>query len=150
MTIEQDDEENLAPLVRGELAAVETYKQALEKVGGIAGGAELRRIESEHEDAVRELQEHMTEWDVKPPEDSGLWGSWAKAVEATAKVFGVKAAIKALKEGEEKGIHDYEDALRNEALDAEIRQIISSDLLPKTREHVTVLNRLLQQPGAAR
>ena len=150
MPYEDEESEGLASLVRGELAAVETYKQALEKVGELPGSEELRRIESEHEEAVLLLQEHMSDFAAEPPADSGLWGSWAKAVEGGAKLLGGKAAIKALKAGEELGIHEYEDALRDETLDGEIRQMISSELLPKTRAHIPVLDRLLQQPGIGR
>lgn len=48
----EEGEGGLRSLVRGELAAVETYRQALEKAGASPGGEELRRIESEHEEAV--------------------------------------------------------------------------------------------------
>lgn len=137
-------DESLGALVRGEIAAVETYRQALEKVGDDeAGKQDLRRIEYEHEEALNVLQEHMSDLAFDVPEDSGLWGDWAKTVEGTAKLFGDKAAIKALKEGEEYGVHEYEQALRNEALDAEIRQLISTDLLPRTRAHISVLDRFL-------
>lgn len=140
---EEEEGGNLSALVKGELAAVETYKQALEKVPAEEGGAELRRIEAEHEEAVSLLQEHMSEGNLEVPEDSGLWGDWAKAVEGGAKVLGKKAAIKALKEGEEHGLHEYEDALRDETLDGEIRKIILSELLPRTKAHVNVLDKLL-------
>ena len=148
MKNKKEDSENLSALVKGELAAIETYKQALEKVAGKANvGTELRRIEAEHEEALSVLQEHMTDVNAEIPTDSGLWGEWSKAVEGTAKLFGEKAAIKALKEGEEHGVHDYENALRNQDLDAEIRQIISSRLLPKTKAHIPVLDRLLAIAG---
>ena len=139
---------NLNTLVKGELAAVETYRQALEKVSGKdAVGPELRRIEAEHEEALSVLQEHMLDANAEVPAGSGLWGEWSKAVEGVAKVFGDKAAIKALKEGEEHGVRSYENALRNEELDAEIREIISSRLLPKTKAHIPMLDRLLAKAG---
>lgn len=134
----------LGSLVRGELSAVETYRQALEKIGDESGGSELRRIENEHEEAVSLLQEHMTQLGVEPPADSGLWGSFAKAVEGSAKVLGNKAAIKALKEGEEHGIKDYEAALEDETVDPEIKELISANLLPRTRAHLPVLDRFLE------
>lgn len=134
-------------LVRDELSAIETYKQALDKVGDNEGAIELRRIENEHEEAARLLQELLTRRDAEIPESSGLWGTWAKAVEGTAKVFGNKAAIKALKEGEEHGIRDYEDALQDQTLDAEIKELISTNLLPMTRAHVPILDKFLGGRG---
>lgn len=143
-------ESSLGSLVKGEMAAVETYKQALEKVGDEDGGDDLRRIESEHEDAVRVLSERLEELAVEPPKDSGIWGDWSKAVEGTAKLFGNKAAIKALKEGEEHGVHEYEDALRDDSIDDDVKRLIRSDLLPKTKSHVPVLDRLLEASGSGR
>ncbi len=148
MKNKNDEANNLSVLVKGELAAVETYKQALDQIAGQESVApDLRRIEAEHEQALSVLREHMAEIKAAAPVDSGLWGEWSKAVEGAATAFGDKAAIKALKEGEEHGVHSYEDALRDQALDAEIRQIIKSQLLPKTRAHIPVLDRLLAKAG---
>jgi hypothetical protein len=65
-------------------------------------------------------------------------------VQGAAKLFGAKAAIKALKEGEEHGIHDYEDALEDERVPAEVKELISTTLLPRTRAHLPVLDRHLR------
>lgn len=130
-------------LVKDELAAVETYRQALQKVGSGPAGLDLRRIEAEHEEAARLLQQRMRDMGRNPPDTPGLWGAFAEAVEGAAKLFGPKAAIKALKEGEEHGIHDYEDALEDDAVPAEVKQLISTTLLPRTRAHVPVLDRHL-------
>jgi len=134
----------LDSLVRGELSAVETYKQALAKVGREPMAEELRRIEREHEEAVDLLLQSLRRKGVEAPKSSGLWGAWSKAVEGTAKIFGGKAAIKALKEGEEHGLHDYEDALEDEVLDPEVKALIRSKLLPQTRAHIPALDRVLQ------
>lgn len=131
-------------LVKDELAAVETYKQALEKVGASPAGPDLMRIEAEHEEAARLLQKRMRDLGRTPPDKPGLWGAFAEAVEGAAKLFGSKAAIKALKEGEEHGIHDYEDALEDEEVPAEVKELISTTLLPRTRAHLPVLERHLR------
>jgi CBS domain-containing protein len=130
-------------LVKDELAAVETYRQALRKVSAGPAGEDLRRIETEHEEAARLLQERMRAQGLVPPATPGLWGAFAEAVEGAAKLFGTKAALKALKEGEEHGIHDYEDALEDAAVPAEVKELISTTLLPRTRAHVPVLDRHL-------
>ncbi|HVE14095.1 MAG TPA: CBS domain-containing protein [Elusimicrobiota bacterium] len=136
-------------LVRDELSAIETYDDALTKVEDGERALELRRIEGEHREAAALLKDYMLQKGMEAPRSSGLWGAWAKAVEKTAKVFGNKAAIKALKEGEEHGIHDYEDALLDDDLDAQIKQLIGSKLLPQTRAHVPVLDAFLQDVGRA-
>jgi len=133
-------------LVQGEMSAIETYKQALRKVGyGTWPGAELLRIETEHETAAALLKERMRRRGEEPPHTSGLWGAWSKALEGTAKVFGGKAAIKILKAGEEHGVHEYEVALKDEALDPELKALIRRTLLPQTRAHIPVLERVLSE-----
>lgn len=131
-------------LIKDELAAAEMYRQALETAGSTPAGEELRRIEGEHEEAARLLQKRMRELGQRPPESSGLWGAFAEAVEGTAKLFGNKAAIRALKEGEEHGVHDYEDALEDDAVPPEIKELISTTLLPRTRAHIPALDRYLR------
>ena len=68
---------------------------------------------------------------------------FAKAVEGTAKLFGNDATLKVLKEGEEHGIKKYQDALQSEDLPADCQTLIDSALLPQTREHIPILDRLL-------
>jgi len=141
-----DGAASIDALVKGEMSAIETYKQALRKIGyGTWPGAELLRIETEHETAAALLKERIRRRGMEPPQTSGLWGAWSKAVEGAAKVFGGKAAIKALKAGEEHGVHGYEVALRDETLDPEIKALIRRTLLPQTRAHIPVLERVLSE-----
>jgi len=136
--------DTLNSLRRGELAAVETFQQALDKFGNEPMGIELRAIEADHRDAAEALGAHIAERGGSPAESSGVWGMWAKAIAGTAKLFGASAALKALKEGEEQGIEDYQSALEDQYLDAECRDLIRT-LLPKTRAHVALLDRLIDE-----
>ena len=52
-----DMHETLNGLLRGELAATETYQQALAKVGDDPRAAELRRIHDEHRAAANTLRQ---------------------------------------------------------------------------------------------
>jgi uncharacterized protein (TIGR02284 family) len=140
---EEKVQDTLNSLLRGELAATETYQQALAKVGDEPGAAELRRIHAEHREAANTLRQHVRHRGGEPDHGSGAWGAFAKAVEGTAKLFGDGAALKALKEGEEHGIKEYEAALKEAELPAECRSLIGTTLLPQTREHVRVLDRHL-------
>lgn len=130
-------------LLRGELAAVETYSQALEKIGNSGGALELMRVQQEHEDAAEILRQHVAERGAVPEFSSGAWGAFAKTVEGVAKIFGESSALKALKEGEEHGIKEYETALLDENLDLECRMLIGSTLLPRQRTHLRTLKSLL-------
>src|SRR5688500_4016587 len=104
----QNTVDQLNSMLRGEIAATETYQQALAKVGAEPGADELRSIHVDHRETANEFRQHVHQHGGKPDQDSGAWGAFAKAVEGSAKVFGDTAALKALKEGEEQGISSYE------------------------------------------
>src|SRR5947208_11833328 len=91
--------DTLNSLLRGELAATETYQQALAKVGDEAGATELRRIHADHRSAANTLRQHVHKMGGKPDQKSGAWGALAKTAEGAGKLLGQAAAIKVLKEG---------------------------------------------------
>jgi len=133
----------LNKLLRGELAATETYQQALAKVGDEPGAEELRRLYAEHREAANRLRQHVHRHGGTPEQDSGAWGTFAKAAEGVIKLFGDKAALKGLKEGEEHGVKLYEAALNDNDLADDCKELIRNDLLPRTRAHVPVIDRLM-------
>ncbi|MDP3543792.1 MAG: CBS domain-containing protein [Elusimicrobiota bacterium] len=133
----------IGTLARRELSAVETYRLALGKVGREAGGEELLRIEREHEEAVGLLLESLRRRGEAPPRSSGLRGRWSKAVEGASLMLGRGPALRALRNGEARGLNDYENALRDDALDPEVKELIRGRLLPRAREHIPALERLL-------
>ncbi len=130
-------------LLRGELAATETYQQAMEKAGNAGPAAELRQIRDEHRTAANAIRQHIHELGGKPDQDSGIWGAWAKAVEGTAKLFGNTAAMKALKEGEEHGVKEYEKVLQDNSVPSVCKTAIQTTLLPQARSHISTLDRLM-------
>ena len=136
----------LNSLLRGEMSALETYGQALEKLKdkNAPGVAELEQLRKDHRDAADALNKHVAGHGETPSRDSGAWGTFAKAVEGTAKVFGNTAALKALKEGEEHGVKEYQGALEDEQLPAEMRSLIRDTLLPRQRRHVATIDRLME------
>jgi uncharacterized protein (TIGR02284 family) len=134
---------SLNSLLRGEMSAVETYTQAIEKFKGDMIASRLHSILEDHREAVTQLRQHIGVRGGKADQTSGAWGSFAKLVEGTAKMFGKTAALKALKEGEELGISDYNEALEDEHLDIECKTLVRSTLLPRTRGHLTVLDQLM-------
>lgn len=129
-------------LLRGELSAVETYNQAIEKFSGSTEGPILVELRSEHEQSVRELSEHVSAMGGTPDSESGPWGTFAAAVEGTAKMLGESAALTALIEGEKHGINEYQDALGDPEVMEEAKTSIRDHLLPRLLDHVTVLEGL--------
>ena len=129
-------------LLRGELSAVETYNQALEKFDSEIERSALRSIQSDHQHSAARLREHLIEMEAEPATESGAWGSFAKAVEGTAKMLGESPALAALQQGEEHGVDEYEEALRNRDVMDEIKTVIRQQLLPPLSEHIAALERL--------
>jgi hypothetical protein len=136
----------LNSLLRGEISAVETYRMALDKVADSDQVAMdkvniLREIQSEHTEALNLLRERITAQGGEPSTSSGAWGAWAQTVQGTMNLFGDNAALKSLKEGEEHGLKDYEEALDD--VDSVTRELISSRLIPAQQRHISLLNQLM-------
>jgi rubrerythrin len=129
-------------LLRGELSAIETYNQALEKFDTEVERSSLQAIRRDHEASAASLREHIRDMGATPSTESGAWGTFAQAVEGTAKMLGESPALAALQQGEEHGIDEYEEALRNPDVMEEIKGVIRQQLLPRLSEHVAALDRL--------
>ena len=120
--------DKLNEFLRGEISAVETYRQALEKIASGTTRVQLEQCRRSHEDRVSLLRQSIRNFGGEPAASSGAWGSFAKMTEGGAKVFGEKAAIAALEEGEDHGLKLYRNDL--EKLDSAAQQLVLSNLLP--------------------
>jgi hypothetical protein len=134
----------LNSLLRGELAATDTYQKAMDVLGDAPGAMDLRRIHEEHREAANTLRLQIHEIGGEPDHSSGGWGAWAGAVERTAMTFGPRLAAQGLMRGEEFGVKDYEGALQNDNLTQDCKTLIHNHLLPHTREHVATLGRIIE------
>jgi len=142
------DVDSLNSLLRGEIAAVDTYEQALRKFADAENApivTALTRIRNEHSESVGLLRSRVSVSEGKPSEDAGPWGLFAGTVTAGAKMIGPVTALAALKQGEMHGIDQYEKTLNNKEVSTECNYLISSDLLPRCRKHVTSLETLIAQ-----
>jgi hypothetical protein len=131
-------------LLRGEVSAVETYEQSLSKCDKEACAGDLRHLLEQHREAASLLRQQLEQRNEPTSKDSGPWGTFAQLVTGTAKLFGTAATFRALKQGEEHGISEYESALRDDAVDLECRELILRTLLPRCRAHVQRLEALVE------
>jgi len=138
------DIDALNALLRGEVAAVETYDQVIAKFTGQPQAVELQRIRDEHTEAAAVLRERVRHFGGDPSEGSGVWGKLTAAITGTAKIFGPAAALGTLKQGEEYGIGQYENALTDPEIDAEDKDLIRYRLLPRCHNHVSDLDRMIE------
>ncbi|CAN5427349.1 hypothetical protein BH23VER1_BH23VER1_25120 [soil metagenome] len=129
-------------LLRGELSAIETYTQAIDKFSGDPEVATLSRIRAEHEASAQRLSSNVVTMGGTPSTDSGAWGNFAKTVEGAAKLFGDTSALHGLQSGEEYGRGNYESALEDENVMPDCKSMISGELLPRQLEHIRTLKML--------
>jgi uncharacterized protein (TIGR02284 family) len=134
----------LNSFLRGEISAVETYRQALEKVEKPQIASQLQDCMQSHKQRVTLLSDQIRTLGGQPSTSSGVWGAFAKAVEAGAKTFGEKAAIAALEEGEDHGRNDYKRDI--DKLDATSRQVVQTRVIPeqqRTHDALSALKKTL-------
>ncbi len=140
----------LNSLLRGEISAGETYRMAIDKVAdsdqiAMDNVSILREIQSEHDQAAQELRQRITALGGSPSDSSGAWGAWAQTVQGTMNLFGDTSALKSLKEGEEHGLKDYEEALDD--VDTGTRQLIAAQLIPRQQRHLSLIDQLMNVTG---
>ena len=124
--------DQLNSFLRGEISAVETYRQALAKIDDVRARTELEQCHFSHQQRVDLLRTKIMEMGGEPAQDSGAWGAFAKVAEGGAAVFGSKPAIDVLEEGEDHGLKDYQSHLND--LDAGSRAFVEQTLLPAQQQ----------------
>lgn len=135
----------LDDLMRGEMAAMKAYDQALTDIKDPKQKATLQAIRKDHERAVSLMSKYVA---GKPDllsdtEESGPWGTFAKAWTKTRGLTGNEGAMKALRQGEEHGINEYEEALKDENISKELKQMIKTELIPNQKKHIENLKTLI-------
>ncbi len=137
--------EELNKCLRNELSAIETYQQALDKNrtrdAHDAKFEILVRILNDHQDAAARLRAIIEQQCGTASSDSGAWGAWSKTVMAAAKLFGDKAALKALKEGEQSGLNEYQRIAQHAGASTE--NVVSS-FVARQQAHIAELERLIE------
>jgi hypothetical protein len=142
-TIEVSASGILNSLLRGEIAAAETYQQALEGLDHVEGADPLRLIQQNHGSAIGYLRKAVATNGGEASTKSGVWGIFARAIEGAALVIGDRAALSSLLEGEHQGLASYKAAATNLNLSQECRSHIDRVLIPKQRRHIETLSRLI-------
>ncbi len=136
----EQDIKQLNSFLRGELSAVETYQQCIEKVENENVRSQLLGLQESHRTRVVLLKERVVALGGSPEESAGAWGGLAKLAEGGAKMFGAAAAVSVLEEGEDHGLSDYRNDLEN--LSPAERLFVESKLLPEQQKSHDVLSRI--------
>jgi hypothetical protein len=137
--------ESIQKLLRGEISAIETYDQVIEKFKGKPQEATLTAIRQEHSETKKRLKALASKHGEKPEMSSGVWGSWAKFTTGAAKIFGEAAALKALKEGEEHGLKEYQAATEEQGIDLVLKSEIEAKFITNQQKHIASLDQMIAQ-----
>lgn len=130
----------LNSFLRGEISAVETYRQALDKVDDAPVRSTLAECLESHQRRVSLITSRIRNLGGQPSTASGVWGVFAKAIEGSAKMLGTKPAVSALEQGEDHGRDDYRRDI--DQLDSESRRLIEMQVLPEQERTHRALSQL--------
>ena len=141
---EPTDVATLNGFLRGELAAVEAYRVALDNLDHTSEArSQLEICRLSHQDRVDVLRQTIAAKGGQPVYSSGPWGMLTNAVESAAGIFGAAVAIAALAQGEEHGLRDYRSDLKR--LAPRTRQFVTSKLLPAQEETLRTVTALKEK-----
>ena len=132
--------EDLNALLKNELSAIETYKQALSKFEDKRGAEILKRCQQSHVDRADKLRTAITRLEGKPAEDIGLGGKFGKLVMAGAQKMGDQAIVIALQADEGEWTADYE--WRLVSMHGDHRPMVKDELCPQQKETEEKLSEL--------
>jgi len=133
----------LNSLLRGEISAQEAHEKALALAGDMTANevAELRRISAEHTRTAEVLRTEVFRLGGAPAGSAGAWGAFARAFQSSANFLGVSTAFSSLREGEEHGLREYQEAL--EVATGPTKMLLHETLIPNQRKHIAALSVLV-------
>lgn len=121
-------------MLRGELTAVATYSQVLDKAAEDLPEETERLLRAErasHAERVKLLRDEIQALGEVPVLKAGIWGALARLIEGGAEIVGTDAMIAALEHGEKLGVRSYEKKLGRLSEAAE--SLVRKELLPRQK-----------------
>ena len=138
--------QTLNSFLRGEIAAVETYRRALGSLTCRGRVEDLRDCLASHERRMERLRRRIVDLGGVPSESSGPWDGFARLCAGECDAGDEDAALAALEEGEDTGLKHYLDDVGK--LDRDSRRFVASDILPEqVRTHDSLSDLKLRLAG---
>ena len=136
-----NDAAALNAMLRGELAAVESYNEVLKRSLPLAVRTELERMRSQHQEMVGALRHWVRDFQENNSSAGGQGKHANTVADATVAASGFRL-LEALKSAERRAESTYRVALGNPDHRDGFRYFIGSKLLPQSQEHLATLDRL--------
>jgi hypothetical protein len=139
----EDQEYFIRDFVKGELAAVESYKKIIFDLNRKKNKLILLNILRNHYVATTYFTNMMYSLDINTNDSSGGWGGFVGFIISLSKKINHQLTLKTLIEGEKYGLRNYEGFLKDEKHFPIIYRHIKKVLIPNQKEHISKLNLLL-------
>ena len=136
--------DNMEEVLRGEMSAVEAYEQVIEKIDETPEVIHLRELLINHREAVSYWKRQVRTEHATPDNFSGTWGVFVETFVGVAKLLGSTATLKALKEGEEHGLSQYENLLEDESASLVNKNYIRNVLIPNQKRHISTIEAMVK------
>jgi hypothetical protein len=134
----------LERLLRMEIIASDSYDSAIRRLDAPAQQMQLEDLRRDHDLAVGRLRNLLASMhDASSLRGMGLLGAVVRGFSGLVALLGAGGILRALRSGERAMLGRLEHIDRDPRLAPEARALISGELLPRTREHVGKLDRLL-------
>jgi hypothetical protein len=137
----------LEECLRVELSAVETCELALKSINYGGLHHTFQEIVESHAHRTEVLTKEIRRLGADPPKSSGIWGAFAKVVQAGADLLCDRIAIAALEGGEDRGLKLYTRGLGD--CDEMTRRFVETECLPEQRHTHELCRRMQEDMGAA-
>ena len=123
--------DDLNSLLEAELAAVESYSQALPKVHDQKVANVFRECQETHKHHSEKLQTAIKDMGGSPATSSGGWTGLSKLLTAGAAAAGDNSLVSAMEQGEDVRLADYEWILLS--MHGAYRSMVRDELLPEEK-----------------
>jgi len=140
-------EENqiIEDLVKGEISATEVYNKVLDKIDRSPEVKRLMEFKRDHNKAIKFWQKQELVNETVPIKNSKVWGRVAKTFIGASSLLGDRTTYMALKEGEEFGLRQYQEALSSKDISAFQKDQIRNEFIPNQIRHVNTLNAIIKR-----
>src|SRR5690606_16875238 len=125
----ESDIKTLNSFLKNELTAIETYDQVIGKTDRPELTTSLSSLQQSHRKRADLLAGRIRQMGGEPATSGGTWGGIAKMLQAGSNIFGDKAAIHNLEEGEDRGRDDYKRDLSK--LSPECQRFVEQEIMPE-------------------
>lgn len=134
----------LNTLLRGEIAAVNSYDLARKKFATDAAIKTIDKILFNHKSNVDFLKKKIFSKNETPSTNTGAWGLAVELIIKSTKFLGETPLIMALREGEDLGLKDYKYFLSSNVPENKSIHVIKNQIIPNTENNILLLNKLLK------